>query len=364
MRRAIARVDVGAVERNCARLRARLAPGAALGVVVKADGYGHGAVPVARAALAGGASWLWVATAGEASRLRTAGIAARVGVMGALSAEERPEALAAGADVVAWRADWVDALPPGARVHVKLDTGMGRLGTRDPQEATRVAERVAARDDLELAGVMTHFATADEPGDDFFGLQLDRFAAWAREVRARHPGVIVHAANSAATLREPAAHFDLVRCGLAVYGMDPFGADPADHGLEPAMEVASYVAAVKPIAPGESCGYGRTWIAERPTHVATLPIGYGDGIRRGLSNAAAAVIGGVRYPLVGNVSMDNVTVDVGPEPVVSEGEEALLLGGGQRAEELARTLGTINYEITCGISARVPRQHHRGGQPA
>jgi alanine racemase len=364
MPRALARINLAAVERNCARLAARLSHGAALGVVVKADGYGHGAAPVARAALAGGATWLWVAAAHEAEGLRAAGLTdARIGIMGALTPSERDGALAAGADVVAWREDWVDSLPAGARVHVKLDTGMGRLGTRDAQEATRVADRVAARPDLELAGVMTHFATAD---DDpvFLGEQLDRFAPWAGAMRERHGPLVVHAANSAATLREADAHFDLVRCGIAIYGMDPFHADAAAHSLEPAMEVASYVAALKPADPGDACGYGRTWIATDPTWIATLPIGYGDGIRRGLSNAGAAVIGGRRYPLVGNVSMDNVTVDVGPEPVMGLGDEALLLGGGQPAEELARTLGTINYEITCGISARVPRLYHRDGEPA
>src|SRR3954470_3670962 len=338
MPRALARINLAAVERNCARLAARLSHGATLGVVVKADGYGHGAAPVARAALAGGATWLWVAAAHEAEALRAAGLtAARIGVMGALTRAERDGALAADADVVAWREDWVDTLPAGARVHVKLDTGMGRLGTRDAEEATRVCERVAARPDLELAGVMTHFATAD---DDpvFLGEQLDRFAPWAGAMRGRHGPLVVHAANSAATLREADAHFDLVRCGIAIYGMDPFHADAAAHSLEPALEVASYVAALKPADPGESCGYGRAWIATDPTWIATLPIGYGDGIRRRLSNACAAVLDGRRYPVVGNVSMDNLTVDVGPETPVRVGDEALLLGGGQTAEELARTL--------------------------
>jgi alanine racemase len=362
MRRAIARINLAAVERNCARLAGALAPGAALGAVVKADGYGHGIVHAARAALAGGATWLWVATAEEAAALRAAGLAARIGVMGALTGEELGVAGAAGAEVVAWREAWVDRLPAGTRVHVKLDTGMGRLGTRDPAEATRVADRVAARTDLELAGAMTHLATAD---DDpvFMAEQLARFVPWARALRQRHPGIVLHAANSAATLRDRGAHFDLVRCGIAIYGLDPFGADAAAHGLEPALELASWVAALKRTAPGDSAGYGRTWVAARPTWLATLPIGYGDGIRRGLSNRMDAIIAGRRYPLVGTVSMDNVTVDAGPAPRVREGDEAILLGGGQTAEELAATLRTINYEIVCGVSARVPRAYHRDGAP-
>ncbi len=180
-----------------------------------------------------------------------------------------------------------------------------------------------------------------------------------------YPDALLHAANSAATLRDPAAHFDLVRPGVALYGMDPFGQDPAAHELEPALELVSYVAAVKPIAVGESVGYGRRWFAERPSRIATVPVGYGDGWRRGLTNAAEALVNGRRVPLVGTVSMDNVTLDLGPDggDGVSVGDEVVLIGarGEERvlAEEIAGRLGTINYEVTCGIGARVPRQHVR-----
>jgi alanine racemase len=356
--RALARVDLGAIERNAARLAAVAGP-AALCAVVKADGYGHGMVPAARAALAGGASWLAVATAQEARGLREGGLEGPVLVMGALSEEELAVAVAARADVVAWRERFVDRLPAGTAVHVKLDTGMGRLGTRDAGEATRVAEAVATRDGLRLAGAMTHFATADDdPG--FLAEQLERFAPWARALKAAHPDLLVHAANSAAALREPDARFDLVRCGIAVYGMDPFHEDPSAHGLEPALALLSYVAEVKEAAPGESAGYGRRFVAERPTRLGTLPIGYGDGVRRALTNNADVLIGGRRVPLVGTVSMDNITVDLG-DGGAEPGAEAVLIGaqGGERilAEEVARRLGTINYEVTCGISARVPRVH-------
>ncbi len=171
--------------------------------------------------------------------------------------------------------------------------------------------------------------------------------------------MIAHAANSAATLRDRASHFDMVRCGIAIYGMDPFQADAAAHGLEPALELHSYVAAVKRFEPGQSAGYGRRWTAERRTWVATLPIGYGDGWRRALTNDCDVLIGGRRHPLVGTVSMDNVTVDLGPDTDVDVGAPAVLIGtqGDQAiyAEELAQRLGTINYEITCGLSPRVPR---------
>ena len=368
MVRAVARVNVAAMERNCATL-ARVAGAAALCAVVKADGYGHGADAAARAALAGGAQWLAVATAQEAAALRAAGIDARLLVMGALTPEELDVALGADADVVAWTAELVTGIAArgGGRVHVKLDSGMGRLGTRDPAEATAVVEAAAAADGVTLAGLMTHFATADDRDDPFLGEQLDRFLAWADPLRQTRPGLVTHAANSAATLREPRAHLDLVRCGVAVYGLDPFGADPAAHGLEPALALESWLAAVKDVAPGESAGYGRRFVADRPTRLATVPIGYGDGVRRGLTDNADVLVGGRRRPLVGTVSMDNVTIDLGPDAPDQVGRPAVLIGeqDGERilAEEVARRLDTINYEVTCAISARVPRVLHRDGEP-
>jgi alanine racemase len=366
--RAVARVNLAAIERNVATLCAAAGEGVAVCAVVKADGYGHGALPAARAALAGGATGLAVATAGEAVALRAAGIEGRLLVMGALSEAELGAALDVGADVVAWRERFVARIERPARVHVKLDTGMGRLGTRDPDEATRVAEAVAAAPHLQLAGAMTHFATADEPGDAFFAQQRDRFAAWALPLRERHPGLVLHAANSAGTLRDPAARFDMVRTGIAVYGMDPFHRDPADHGLEPALELRSYVAEIKPCAPGESAGYGRRFVAERATTLATVPVGYGDGVRRALTNDADVLVRGRRLPLRGTVSMDNVTLDLGPDGAgVRHGDAAVLIGaqGEERvlAEEWARRIGTINYEVTCAISPRVPRAYHRDGAP-
>ena len=342
--RALARIDLGAIERNCERLPKPLC------AVVKADGYGHG--PVAEAALAGGASWLAVATAGEARDLRQAGIEAPLLVMGALTREELRLAIETGADVVAWTDEVAEAAP---RVHVKLDTGMGRLGTSDREHAQRLAARP------NVVGLMTHFSTADERGDEHFGAQLREFSDFVEAVG--RSDVVVHAANSAAALRDPVSHFDMVRCGIAIYGMDPFHEDPAEHGLEPALSLHSYVAAVRRFEPGQSAGYGRTWRAEAPTLVATVPIGYGDGWRRGLSNNADVLIHGRRHASVGTVSMDNITVALGPESDVEVGDEVVLIGrhGKERilAEEVARRLGTINYEITCGLSVRVRREHHR-----
>jgi alanine racemase len=352
--RALARVDAGAIERNSARLAAR----GRLCAVVKADGYGHGAVTAARAAQRGGAEWLAVATAGEAAALRAAGIDGPLLVLGALAPDELETAIAARADVVAWSEELVAAAGGRTGIHVKLDTGMGRLGTRDPQQADRVAAAAGDR----LAGAMTHFATADDD-PAFLAEQLALFAPWAAALKRRHPALLVHAANSAATLRGPEARFDMARCGIALYGLDPFHRDPAKHGLEPALELVSRLAAVKRCAPGQSAGYGRRFVAAAETWIGTVPIGYGDGYRRGLGNDADVLIGGRRHPVVGTVSMDNITVDLGPGDPPPCGEEVVLIGarGGERvaAEELAARLGTINYEVTCGISARVPREPAR-----
>lgn len=364
-------MNLAAVQRNCERLERELTGGARLCAVVKADGYGHGAVSCARAALAGGASWLAVADAREARELREAGIAAvPLLVMGALTREEVAEAGAAGADVVVWSERQLEYVreAAGGRVHVKLDSGMGRLGTRDTALATSLAEEAIADPVIEVVGLMTHFATADDLDDGgFFAAQFERFRSWALPLKRRHPHLLLHAANSAALLRAAEAHFDMARCGVSIYGMDPFGRDPGERALEPALELRTHVAEVKPCAPGESTGYGRRFVAAAETSIGILPVGYGDGFRRGLSGNAEALIDGRRRPLVGTVSMDSVAVDLGADgdALGLRGQEAVLIGiqGTERitAEDLARSLGTINYEITCGLTQRIPRRHHRDG---
>lgn len=378
--RALAEINLAAIERNIAVLRGGLREGVRFCAVVKADAYGHGAPIVAAAALAAGADVLAVVTAGEARELRRAGIEGPIVVLGPLSIQELPVALAAGAEIVVWDLRLVAAIrnvvgqvssEEAVRVHVKLDSGMGRFGTRDPEEAAAVASAVLeAGPVLELAGVMTHFATADsDPG--FMARQLEAFNPFVERIRAlagpERP-LTVHAANSAATLLAPESHFDMVRCGIAIYGGDPMNEDPSAHGLEPAMALRTYVAALKLAAPGDSAGYGRRFIADGETWIATLPVGYGDGVRRGLTNNGDVLIAGRRFPLAGTVSMDSITVDVGPDPAVKRGVQATLIGadGEERltTEELARRLGTINYEVMCGISKRVPRIYHRDGAPA
>jgi alanine racemase len=369
-RRAVAEVDVGAVERNCARLARELDGGARLCAVVKADGYGHGALECARAALAGGATWLAVAAADEAAELRARIPNAPVLTMGALTDAELAVALDARSEIAVWTSSHVERaaacgeeLGVRPRVHVKYDTGMGRLGQRDADAVLSLLEEAAGDERLELAGLWTHFATADEPDSDFFDTQLERFGTVVERARTEYPDLLVHAANSAATLRDPGSHFDMVRCGVAIYGLDPFGSDPGDQDLEPALELRSYVADVKRFEVGDSAGYGRRWRAAVETFVGVLPIGYGDGVRRGLTNNADVLISARRYPLVGTVSMDNVTIELGPATQITPGDAATLIGtqGDERilCEEVAHRLDTINYEITCGISQRVPRVYVR-----
>jgi alanine racemase len=368
MERALARIDLGAVRANCARLKAELGE-AELCAVVKADGYGHGADRCATAALEGGASRLAVATAGEAEQVGRRFQHIPLLTMGALSEDEVDVVLAAGSELAVWRDGFRQLLATRARaqgrparVHVKYDSGMGRLGTADPAEALALARACDADPHLQLTGVWTHFATADEPGadDGFFDQQLQRFEQVAAAVRAEFPQVLAHAANSAAVFRDRSSHFDMARCGVAVYGLDPFQGDPAERGLAPALSLRSYVADVKRFPAGASAGYGRSWAAVEETWIGVIPLGYGDGVRRGLSNNAEVLVGGNRKPLVGTVSMDNVTVDLGPEGGVEPGAEAVLIGPQGEdailAEEVAARLGTINYEVTCGISARVPRR--------
>ena len=366
MLRAVARIDFGAVRANCERLKAEL-DGAELCAVVKADGYGHGADACAEAALAGGASRLAVATAGEAEQIGRRLQHVKLLTMGALTEEEVDAVISAGSELALWRDDFrrvvaarARAHGHRARVHVKYDTGMGRLGNTDAAEVLDLCRACAADPDLDLAGVWTHFATADEPDSTYFDEQLARFDEVATAVKAEHPGAIAHAANSAAVLRDKRSHYDMVRCGVAVYGLDPFQRDPAEHGLRPAMSLRSHVADIKRFVAGASAGYGRKWKAPVDTWVGVIPLGYGDGVRRALSSNADVLIRGRRHPLVGTVSMDNITVDLGPETDVEPGDEAVLIGSqGEEtipAEEMARRLETINYEVTCAISPRVPRR--------
>jgi len=356
-------VDHSAIAHNVAALAAVAAP-AAVCAVVKADGYGHGAVPVARTALAAGAEWLAVALVEEATELRAAGIDAPVLVL----SEARPEDLATCADLglrvtVYTPAGVAAAAAVGRplRVHLKVDTGMHRVGAA-PGDALGLARAVAAAPTLELEAVWTHCAVADEPERSFTAEQLARFDAVLAELAAAGIDVpMTHAANSAGAIAHPAARRDLVRLGIATYGIDPSPALAGAVDLRPALRLRSAVTFVKPVAAGEGVSYGLHHTFPRDTTVATVPIGYADGVRRRLGLLHQEVlIGGRRHPIVGVVTMDQLMVDCGDAPV-AVGDEVVLIGRQGEEEitaaEWATRLGTIPYEITCALGPRLPRHH-------
>ena len=324
-------VDLGAIRRN-ARTLLRALEGAELWAVVKADGYGHGAVDVAGAALGAGATALCVATVAEAMNLRRALGTARILVLGPATNREIADARDAGLELAVSDAD----VPEGLRVHVKLDTGMGRWGLSELPSPGR-----------EVVGLMSHFASADSDAA-FTQAQIERFAA----ATAEHSYLTRHIANSAGALRYPAARFDAARCGIALYGISPFGTDPAEDGLEPALRWESQLAQVRQLQPGESTGYGRRWIAETPTWIGIVPVGYADGFRRDLTGTEVRVAGELR-PVVGTISMDALAVELDRE--LPLGTPVTLLGHGVLAEAHARVADTIGYEIVTGIRSAPDR---------
>ena len=324
-------VDLGAIRRNVRTLLGALA-GAQLWAVVKADGYGHGAVDVGGAVLGEGATALCVATVPEGLALQHALGSVRILVMGPATSREIADARDAGLELVVADGE----IPEGVRVHVKLDTGMGRWGLAELPAPAR-----------EVVGLMSHFASADSDAA-FTELQIERFAA----ATAEHASLTRHIANSAGALRYPAARFDAARCGIALYGISPFGTDPGEDGLEPALRWESQLAQVRQAQPGESTGYGRRWIAERPTWIGIVPVGYADGFRRDLTGTEVRVAGEPRR-VVGTVSMDALAVELDRELPV--GTPVTLLGHGVQAEAHARVAGTIGYEIVTGIRSTPER---------
>jgi alanine racemase len=344
-----AEIDLGAIRHNVRALMRR-ARGARLMAVVKADGYGHGAVPAALAALEAGADSLAVVTVEEGAELRRAGITTPILVFTDLLPEKLPLAeehrLAVTAHSVA-SARRI-AAHPNLAAHLKVNTGMNRWGV-DPREVV-VARRILGS---RLSGIYTHFASAD-CDEAATRRQIEAFEA----VLAAHPfgGALVHAANSAATLWYPGAHYDCVRPGVALYGLHPAGdvGDPAEEGLRPAMSLKSYVAAVRRLRPGDGVSYGLTFRAEEPMFAATVPVGYAEGYRRAISGRAEALIRGERRPLLGRVTMDACVFAA--DEAVEVGDEVVLLGaqhGGRvTAEELGLWAGTINYEVTTGVNPR------------
>jgi alanine racemase len=369
-------VDLDAIAHNVARLRER-ASGAEVCAVVKADGYGHGAVPVARAALAGGATWLAVALVEEGLQLREAGLEVPVLLLSEPPIAAVEDLLAAELTPTVYREPFIAVLDAHGqvhgrpvRVHVKVDTGMGRVGIA-PDDLDARLHQLAAAEGIEVEGLWTHLARADEAEVPTTGQQLAAFER-ARRLAAR-VGIrprLVHAANTAGVLLHPDSHHSLVRPGIGIYGLSPSAdVDAATYGLLPALKLVSEVSFVKRVDAGTPLSYGHRWRAPEAGIVATVPIGYADGVPRRLTNRAQVLLGGRRRPMVGTVTMDQLLVWCGDDEV-AVGDEVVLLGGDDgaedlapiRAEDWAEAADTIAYEIATSLSARLPRVHLGGGQ--
>jgi alanine racemase len=361
-----AEIDLSAISDNVAGLKALTKAGTLFMAVVKADGYGHGGVRAARAALGGGADRLGVATLGEGVELREAGVSAPIMLLSEPPEAAIPQLLAhdltptvTTREFAVSLGKWAAAKGLQARYHLKVDSGMNRIGVR-AEEAARFAAGLSDFPGLELEGTFTHFATADVPGDWEVERQLERFTSALEEMRTEgvNPG-IVHAANSPATILYPETHLDMVRCGLSIYGLYPSPAARDRVKLTAARSVKARATLVKRIGMGESVSYGFTWTAAAPTVVATLPLGYADGIHRAASNEFAVLAGGKRCRQIGRVCMDQLMIEVPRGVDVRRGDEVVVIGeqGGERVtlEELAEAAGTINYEMTCALGMRLER---------
>lgn len=366
LERLTAQIDLGAVAHNT-RIVADHAPGAAVMAVLKADAYGHGALPVARAVLAGGATEIGVTTVDEAVALREDGVT--VPLLSWLSTTGFERAIDAGVRIGVSSPRQLAAVVAAAKnvgrpatVHVKVDTGLSRNGVAAAEwAATRDALLEAERaGTVELQGVFTHLAHGDEPEHPFLDVQRDALAATVADARAHGlTPTQVHAANSAAALTRPDLHFDLVRPGIALYGGVPVPG--RDFGLRPAMTFAAPVILIKRIRQGDGVSYGHSWIAPRDTVVGLIPAGYADGVWRPLSGRIEVAIGGRRFPQVGRVCMDQSVIDLGPDGGgVSEGDTAVLFGeapGADVAADWAEKVGTIDYEILTGVRGRAVRTY-------
>ena len=359
-------IDLEAVRHNARQMLARLSEGTRLMAVVKADAYGHGAVQVAQAALEAGASALAVAIPEEGECLRAAGIAAPILVLGGIEPDAAGAVVRCGLTQTVFDARAIAALSQAAqrlnrpaRVHLKLDTGMSRIGVRTAAQAAALARAADEAPGVRLVGAFTHFASADEEDASQTQQQIARFEDMLRAVEAVHGAPLLrHACNSAGIYRYPQAHYDMVRGGIALYGCAPA---PGIGGLRPAMRWTTRATFVKDLPAGERISYGGTYTAARDMRVMTVPVGYADGYRRAFSGRAQVLVRGRRAPVVGRVCMDQMMVDVTDVPGCAAGDEVVLLGaqGGEAisADEMAAWADTISYEILLAPSARVPRTY-------
>ena len=368
-----AEIDTGAISRNVERLRSLVAP-AAFCAVVKGDGYGHGIVTAARAAKAGGAGWLGVALVEEAIALREAGIDGPILVLSEPAVPAWDELLRLDVDAMVYSDTAIEAAQVAAAnagsvaaLHLKVDTGMHRVGC-PPEDALGLARSIHTSAHTRLAGLASHFATADDPASLFPGIQLDRFRSVdAALVADGISGYLRHVANSAGAIAVPASRFELVRCGIACYGIAPSPELASRVELEPALRLVSAVSHVQRLGPGEPVSYGCRYVTTTDTTIATVPIGYADGLPRSLGlNGGYVLIAGRRLPVVGTVTMDQLMVEAGDHPV-RRGDEVVLIGSQGTdtisANEVAGREGSIGYEIVTRLGPRVPRVVV-GGAPA
>jgi alanine racemase len=361
-----AEVDLRGISENVALIKKEVGPQTQVMAVVKANGYGHGAVNAARAALRGGASWLGVSSVAEGIELREARLDAPVLNLGYTPTEAAQEAIDARLSLTLYDASNLRQLQNlrtarPIRVHIKVDTGMHRLGA-SPEKALELVEAVSKDRHFELEGIFTHFAVADEDDPAFTRKQLEEFLLFRDKAKAITKVGLVHAANSAGLLRFPDARLDLVRAGLLIYGVRPRREWSDLGGLRPALSWQTIVTNVVNLEAGESVGYGRTFTAQKSgTRVATVACGYADGLNRKLSNRGKAIVRGRLVPIVGTISMDQAALDVSELPEVQLGDTVTLIGrdgeASWTADDTAEALGTISYEVLCAISARVPRQY-------
>ncbi len=362
MRQTYARISLDNYQKNILAVRSLLGSGVRLMAVVKADAYGHGQEKIAGSAEQAGADWLGVAMAEEGIALRKAGIKLPILIFTALKQQDAFSALEHGLTLCAYSPEHLGSIQAAADktgraadVHVKLDTGMNRIGARDESELNALLESIHRSPGIRLTGAFTHFACADDPDPAYTNRQLARFHQLTRLLPQ---GILLHAAGSSALLTRPDTHFDMVRAGIALYGYSPV---KTSLKLLPVMSWSAEISHVKFIAKGDSVSYGATFTADKPMRIATVSVGYGDGFSRLLSNRGSVLINGCRCRVLGRVCMDQIMADVTEAGGVKPGDEAVLIGGQGderiNADELAAQMGTISYEVLLNISKRVPRRY-------
>ena len=360
-----AEVDLSAIAQNVKETKKTLKPGTKLCAVVKADAYGHGAVPVATAALAAGADYLAVSMTQEAIELREAGIMAPILILGALTPGHEKALVENNVTQAVFSLESAQALSAAAiqenkiaKVHLAVDTGMNRIGCR-PSEAGELAAAIAALPHVNLEGVFSHFACADEADKTYSQMQQKRFAEALKNIEAKGIDIpIKHLDNSAGITEIPEAHYNMVRQGITLYGWWPSHEVKQCLNLKPVMTLKAEIVFIKDVPVGEKISYGGTFTTQRPTKLATLPLGYADGISRKLSNRGYVSIRGLKAPIVGRVCMDQMMVDVTDIPEVAVGDEAIIFGGGEISlDTVAEWMETINYEVVCLLSTRIPRKY-------